>query len=192
MLNLPGNPAFQKRAMPLSIEAWHQMVERNLAPERSELLRGIIVEKAPKSIGHIKLAGELFALLFTTIGSRFWVRQEAPLTLGDSEPEPDISIVTGSAREYQQHPKTAKLVVEVSVSTLSEDREMATIYAEAGVEEYWIVNAADRCIEVYCEPTAGIYASREVLGLNDLVVCRSLPGVDVDVGRLFECLVLPA
>ena len=37
-------------------------------------------------------------------------------------------------------PATARLVVEVSVSSLLVDREMATVYAEADVAEYWIVN----------------------------------------------------
>lgn len=168
------------------------MVERNLAPERSELLRGVIVEKMPKSILHIKLACELFALLFTTLGSRFWVRQEAPLTLGDSEPEPDISVVAGTAREYLQHPKTAKLVVEVSVTTLSEDRDLATIYAEAGVEEYWIINAADRCIEVFTLPTDGVYSNRAVFASNDTAVSHALPGIELHVGSLFERVLPPA
>ena len=177
--------------MLLSVEAWHQMVGHHLSSARAELLRGVIVQKTPRSILHIKLASELFALLFTILGSRYWVRQEAPLTLGDSEPEPDISIVTGSARQYLQHPQTAKLVVEVSVSTLSEDREMATIYAGGGVEEYWIINATDRCIEVHREPTAGIYARRQIFSQDDTVVCQSLPSVEVEVRRLFECVTPP-
>lgn len=178
--------------MALSIQAWHQLVEHNRAPKRSVLLQGSIVEKPPRSILHIKLACELFALLFTTLGSRFWVRQEAPLTLGDSEPEPDISVVTGAARDYQQHPKSAKLVVEVSVTTLSEDREMATIYAEAGVEEYWIINAADRCIEVYEHPVEGVYFSRKVFAQSDTVICTALSGLEVHVGHLFEQVAPPA
>lgn len=51
---------------------------------------------------------------------------------------------TGREEDYETHPRTAALVVEVSVTTLAEDREMISLYAEAGVSEFWIVNARDR------------------------------------------------
>ena len=122
------------------------------------------------------------------LGNAFWVRQEASITTHDSEPEPDISVVPGKDSDYKQHPTTAKLVVEVSVSTLAEDREMAFIYAEAGVEEYWIINATERSIEIHRQPQAGRYQETTTRAPGEACDCQSLPGVTVDVSQLFDGL----
>ena len=45
------------------------------------------------------------------------------------------------------------LVVEVALSRLGFDREhKGSLYARAGIRDYWIVNLADRRIEVYRAP----------------------------------------
>ena len=54
-------PGFQKRAMPLSVKAWHGMIAQGLAPKRAELIRGAIIEKMSKSILHAKLNSRLDA-----------------------------------------------------------------------------------------------------------------------------------
>lgn len=181
-------PGLQKRTMPLSVKAWHHMIADGLAPEKSELLRGAIVEKMPKSILHIQLVIRLFQLLQTILGKHFWVRPEASLTLADSEPEPDISVVPGKDTDYQSHPTTAKLVIEVSVSTLAEDRELAAIYAEAGVDEYWILDATERAIEIHREPVGGTYRAVVTRRLGESAECLALPQVKVDIAQLFEGL----
>ena len=181
-------PGFHQRALPLSVAAWHEMIAKGLAPRRAELIRGVIIEKMSKSMLHVQLASALFELLQTALGMTFWVRKEDALTLRDSEPEPDISIVSGRRLDYRtSHPTTAKLVVEVSVSTLADDREMAEIYAEAGVEEYWIINAADRCIEIRRRPSVAGYEITEMVA-SGLVTCTSLPGVSVNIEELFANL----
>lgn len=188
MVPLLRKEAFRKRALPLSVKAWHSMITEGTAPDRSELIRGVIVEKMPKSILHIKLICRLLLLLQRAIPEGAWIRQEAPLTLADSEPEPDLSVVSGSADDYQDHPATAKLVIEVSVSTLEEDREMAAIYAEAGIEEYWIVNAPQRCLEIHRSPSKGRYGQLERIGTGGTAQSLSAIGFQVAVSSLFEGL----
>ena len=184
MLTLLNQAGFQKRALPLSVKAWHAMIRDGLAPDRAELIRGVIVEKISKSILHAKLSDHLVDLFKFALHKSHWVRQEAPLTFNDSEPEPDVSVVTGLRQQYSEHPIVAPLVIEVSVSTLSDDRAMAEIYAEAGVVEYWIVNAAARRIEVYREPHEGAYGSVQTFAPGQMLTCAALP-VTVDVGALF-------
>ncbi len=188
MLPLLKTPGFEERAMPLSVAAWHEMIRSNLTPARAELLRGVIVEKMPKSILHIKLAARMLRILMTSLVSGWWVRQEAPLTLADSEPEPDLSVVAGDEGDYQNHPTTAALVVEVSVSTLAEDRALATIYAEAGVQEYWIINASAHCIEVYQAPKEGRFTETEVIERGAALESIALPGLVIDTATLFADL----
>jgi Uma2 family endonuclease len=71
----------------------------------------------------------------------------------DSEPEPDVAYVPGTLRQVRTHPTTALLIVEVSDTTLSYDRgNKASLYASAGIADYWIVNLVDRVVEVLRNP----------------------------------------
>ena len=53
------------------------------------------------------------------------------------------------------------MVVEISDSSLSEDRKQAAIHAAGGIPVYWIVNLVDRQLEVYSDPSpSGSYSTR--------------------------------
>jgi len=115
------------------------------------------------------------------------VWREDPLTLTDSEPEPDIAIVRGAEGEFfTSHPKTAELVVEVAVSSPALDRENASLYAEAGVKEYWIILATERQVEVYRRPEDGHYQETSVLGPDGTIACLNVPAVRIGVADLFS------
>jgi Uma2 family endonuclease len=115
-----------------------------------------------------------------------------PLALtDDSEPEPDVAVVTGNPREYRDaHPTTALLIVEVADATLPYDRERkANLYARAGIADYWIVNLLDRCLEVYRRPTqAGTanarYADRAVLPAETSIAPLATPDKSIAIADL--------
>jgi Uma2 family endonuclease len=125
--------------------------------ERVELIEGEIIAMTPQGSGHataVRLVEDALRRLFSM---GFDVRVQMPLALGpDSEPEPDIAVVVGQPRDYRdEHPRTAVLVVEVSDSTLALDRERkAALYARAGIQEYWLLNLMERCLEVFQAPQA--------------------------------------
>jgi len=78
-----------------------------------------------------------------------------PVSLDDeSEPEPDLGVVQGRPGDYREsHPARVALAVEVAESSLEFDRERkGSLYARAGIDDYWIVNLVDRVLEVYREP----------------------------------------
>jgi Uma2 family endonuclease len=88
-------------------------------------------------------------------GAGWDVRVQGPLALDDeSEPEPDLAVVPGSFRDYvAEHPARPVLVVEVSESSVALDRDhKGSLYARAGLAEYWILNLSDRSLEVYRHP----------------------------------------
>jgi Uma2 family endonuclease len=120
--------------------------------ERVELIEGEIVEKPLQLSRHatgVRLAQDALRLAF---GPGFDVRAQLPLALGEySEPEPDVAVVVGGPRDYAEtHPTAALLVVEVSDSTLSFDRDTkGSLYAAASIPEYWIVDLAHRRLEIY-------------------------------------------
>jgi len=83
------------------------------------------------------------------------VRLQDPVALDDeSEPEPDVVVVPGGPRDYgSEHPSRTALLVEVAESTLAFDRRYkGSLYARAGVADYWIVNLVDRVVEIHRGP----------------------------------------
>ena len=66
-----------------------------------------------------------------------------------------MSVVPGGPRDYAEHPTSALSLVEVSETTLAYDRgRKGSLYAAAGIADYWIVNLVDRQLEVYRDPVA--------------------------------------
>jgi Putative restriction endonuclease len=60
-------------------------------------------------------------------------------------------------------PNDARLVAEVSLTTLDRDRnEKGPAYARGGIPVYWIINLVERQIEVYTRPGPDGYASLAV------------------------------
>ena len=66
-------------------------------------------------------------------------------------------------------------MIEVADTSLEKDRAKAAIYREAGVQEYWIINVADQCMERYgfmdtpldTQPTRVAGDSPALLALQD-------------------------
>jgi Uma2 family endonuclease len=180
-------PEVRQRLSPLTVEEYHRLGEYNEHGRRTELIRGFIVEKISKLPLHRTVSSALYKLLTSRLLKGFSVWKEEPLTLTDSEPEPDVSVTVGEDSDYKTaHPATAELVVEVAVSSPLRDRETASLYAEAGVKEYWIVLCATKQVEVYRQPVDGRYLQKELFGVGATLKPIALPDVDVAVSDLFE------
>jgi Uma2 family endonuclease len=124
--------------------------------QRVELIDGEIIEMAPQKDAHAVAVSLTRDALAEAFGDGYWVRMQLPLRLAEgSDPEPDASVVHGKARDYlgKGHPTGALLVVEVSDTTLAYDRgPKASLYASAGITDYWIVNLINAQVEVHREP----------------------------------------
>jgi Uma2 family endonuclease len=176
-------PEVRASVSPIAVEQYHQFPELNENGRRTELVRGVVIEKMPKSPLHAGIAKILYDALHAAIPEAFSVRQDQLLTLRDSEPEPDIAIVRGTVRDYlTRHPATAVLVIEIAINTVTLDRQKAVIYAEAGVEEYWIVLPNERKVEVHRRLQNGVYLEHTIAAGDSELRCA---GADVQV-RLAE------
>ena len=105
-----------------------------------------------------------------------------PLNVGmESTPEPDLAIVPRDPRDYESgHPADALLVVEVSDSSLHHDRERKLpAYAQAGIQECWIVNLVRNLLEVYRDPVDGVYRSSQILRRGDRVAPLARPDASI-------------
>jgi Uma2 family endonuclease len=185
MIEILDSPELRQRVAPISIERYHRMIGAGVFDDwQVELLNGLLVEKVSKSPLHQFLLDLLSNQLRDfCAGAELWVRQEGPLTLSGSEPEPDISVVEGRAAQFKQsNPTSAKLVIEVAISSVAIDRAKAPVYASAGIPEYWIVCPEAGCTEVYREPGRGAYAFHEIIPAAIAVESSALPGFSFSLG----------
>jgi Uma2 family endonuclease len=136
-----------------SVGEYDRLAEQGLfAGQRVELINGEIISMPAQKGSHVVAMELAETELETAFGAGYWIRTQAPLNLGRrSMPEPDLAVVPGNPRDYsdRDNPTSALLVVEVSDSTLAFDRgRKASVYARAGIADYWIVNLIDRRLEV--------------------------------------------
>ena len=127
--------AVRQAVLPITVDQYHQLGEARIISDNTELLSGVILEKMIKTPRHTWIVERLADSPRQCLPTGFHIRQEQPLTLTDSEPEPDIA-GGGNRNDFQNaHPATAHLVIEVAVTTEDLDRRKAEIYAQAGVAE---------------------------------------------------------
>src|SRR5712671_6409757 len=93
-------PEVRQRVSPLSVEEYHRLDEFNERGRRTELIRGIVIEKMSKSPLHASLAKLLYDTIARMLGVGYVVRREDPLTLADFEPEPDVAVVRGVPADF--------------------------------------------------------------------------------------------
>jgi Uma2 family endonuclease len=177
----------RNRVVRWSVDEYERLVENGVLPKRAELIRGLIIERVPKTPLHCALAKWLYDYFMVQLPPGSIVRMLGPLRLADSEPEPDLAVVLGDERSFwEKHPTTAELVVEVAVNSIAFDREKATLYAEAGVKEYWIVLGEEQQIEAYRRPVAGAYLDKLIYRLGDVLRSESVPRIGVPLTELFR------
>ena len=123
--------------------------------EPIELISGQLIVAEPKGSPHAAGVGMAGDALRTALPPGWIVRVQDPLALDDeSAPEPDVAIVRGRHADYREaHPARAALIVEVAETSLTFDRvQKGSLYARAGIVDYWIVNLVDRLVEVCRDP----------------------------------------
>lgn len=195
---LPLPPEYAR--MPLytfSVEQYQEMEREGLfGSDRVELLDGYVVRKGPMNPPHAVSLGRVRRQLEPRLPLGWFLRQQMDVALTESQPQPDAAIVLGTNDDdYATHHPTAAdvaLVVEVSDSTLEEDRTTKLVrFARARIAVYWIVNIPERQLEVYTRPVAGQnprYRSVQILAATDSV---SVTIGDIVIGPILVADLLP-
>ena len=146
---------------PLTLRRWQRAEYERLVDlgvfhgEPIELIDGQLVVGEPQGSYHASAISIAEYALRAALPPGWIVRTQMPVSLDDeSEPEPDLVVVQGRPGDYREsHPARVALAVEVAESSLEFDRERkGSLYARAGIDDYWIVNLVDRVLEVYREP----------------------------------------
>jgi Uma2 family endonuclease len=176
-------------------DEYYRMAELGFfSGRRVELIKGEVIEMSPQDSLHASAIVLLDNAVRTIFGRGFVVRTQLPLSLGlDSDPEPDIVILKGGPRDHvRSHPDSAVLIIEAAGSSLEHDRtRKLSLYAQAGIQDYWIANLVDGNLEVYRKPREAPeepfgfgYGEKTVLLPTQSVSPLALPGAGILVSDL--------
>lgn len=175
-----------------SVDDYARMREAGILSEDDlvELIDGEVRAMTPIGPLHAAIVKRFNALLAPQLAGRAILSVQDPIRLNDySEPQPDLAILRPRDDFYAtKHPNAADvlLVIEVADQSLEYDRqEKIPRYADAGIAEAWLVDAASRTIEQHTQPRDGRYRNKRVAASHDVLTAEMIADVAVAVAEVF-------
>jgi Uma2 family endonuclease len=108
-----------------SLADYHKMIETGILNERRvELIGGEIIEMSPEAPIRTNIIYVGVIYLRSLLGEKAIVREAHPITLDDSEPEPDLAIVRSPHPLYLTHHPHAQDIywlIEIADTSLEKD-----------------------------------------------------------------------
>ena len=172
----------------ISVDEYYAMAEAGILgrDERVELIDGEIITMSPISNEHRASvdAGNRFLSRF--VGDKAIVSVQSHIRLDEHhQPEPDLALLKRREDFYRYRapgPTDVLLLVEVSVSSLSHDRNVKLpLYARFGIPEVWIANIPARVVETYADPVDGEYTASRVYSPGETVSPAAFDDVAIPV-----------
>ena len=172
-----------------SIDDYHLMIKSGVLDNRSvELIEGEIIEVSPESPLHRFTNDSVAQYLREQLAGQAKIFESHPITLGNSEPEPDISIVRLPNTNYlarHPYPEDIYWLIEISNTTLEDDlNKKKKIYASAGINEYWIIDLKNTELIVFREPSDNYYKRKNTLN-NGAIASLAFPDIEIQFNTLF-------
>jgi Uma2 family endonuclease len=160
--------------------------------KRVELIRGEILEMSPINWSQAVGTNNVSEVLRQIFAGQAWINTQNPLAMTDSHPQPDVAVISGRIRDYNDHPQSALQVVEVADTTLYFDTTTkAELYATAGVLDYWVLDLDGKRLLVFRDPIqlptglgASAYRTHFSLGPTETVSPLAAPNSTVTVSDL--------
>ena len=117
------------------------MIKSGVLNNRSvELIEGEIIEVSPESPLHRFINDSIAEYLREILQGKAKVFESHPITLDNSEPEPDIAVVRlPNSNYFSRHlyPEDIYWLIEIFNTTLEDDlNQKKKIYANASINEY--------------------------------------------------------
>lgn len=177
----------------LSVAQFERMIDAGILTkyDRCELIRGELVKRIVASDSHAAVVRRLNGFFNPPREAEdYIVGVRSPIKLEDSRPDTDLTLLRYKDDFYSSGTATPPdifLVVEVADTSLKFDRAVrAPLYAENGIQEYWIVNLIEDCVDVHREPQiSGEYASQWIAGRGESIALSALPNITVPVNEIF-------
>lgn len=173
-----------------SVKDYHLMIESGVLSDRSvELLEGDIVEMSPEGPLHRFINDTAAEYLRELLRGRAKIFEAHPITLSDSEPEPDIAIVRLPNTNYltrHPYPNDIYWLIEISNTTLEDDLgKKKKIYAKAKVDEYWIIDLKAAEIIIFREPSGNDYKTKFTVTYGT-ISSIAFPDIRIEVAKLLN------
>ena len=180
-----------------SIAEYHRLAELGFfaGNDRFELIKGEIVQMVAKGTAHSVCNTRLVQELVMLLGNRAIARVQEPVIIpNNSEPEPDFVIARNRDDDYlSSHPSPVDvlLLIEIADSTLSYDQGVKlSLYAEAGISDYWIFNLVANHLECNSQPYRDKrgnfgYRQRVIFLPNESVILPCFPDLSLDLSKVF-------
>ncbi|NJN73322.1 MAG: Uma2 family endonuclease [Limnothrix sp. RL_2_0] len=171
-----------------TVGEYHELIEKGLLDHKKvELLNGELIEMAPESPMHRKTMRYGETYLRNLCGDAAIIFAGHPITLTDSEPEPDLAIICPPEETYdERHPNATDvlLLIEVSRTTLSYDiGKKKETYAKENIQEYWVLDVSNKQIYLFNNLENGDYQSQTIQQTGDISP-TALPSIQISVEKL--------
>jgi Uma2 family endonuclease len=173
-----------------TIDDYHNMIKSNILTDKNcELINGDIVTMSPELPQHYNTTKKSVNYLAHLLQGKADVRFNGPITLENSEPEPDIAIVKLPESKYDQHHPYAEDIfwlIEVANSSLSKDlSSKKKIYAQANIAEYWVINLQNQELIVFRQPEKGNYL-QEITWSKPIINPLAFPEIEIIINQFFK------
>lgn len=171
-----------------TVEDYHRLIETGLLGSRNiELLQGELIEMPPEGPFHSYITEGIADYFRGTLQGKALVREAHPITLSNSEPQPDLAIVQLPRNLYRQrhpYPEDIFWLIEISQSTLAYDlAEKKQTYAQAGIPEYWVLDIKKQQVYVFRNPNENDYTLKFVVTEGSLS-SLAFPELEISVNLL--------
>jgi Uma2 family endonuclease len=176
-----------------SVEEYTQLAEAGilLEDDRLELIDGRIIDMPPIGSHHASCVKRILATFVNLFQTRAIVSVQDPVRLGIySEPQPDLMLLQQRDDFYAERhpvPDEVLLLVEVSDSSLEYDKAVKIpLYSQKYIQEVWLINLREHCVEMYRSPTPAGYESISVLRGNQTLTPQAFPDVTLTAVQVLE------
>ncbi len=173
------------------VEDFRRMTEVGILLEDNswEIIDGYLIDKMSTGSKHASTVKRLDEILRDQLGKSVNISAQDPIHLDDfNEPLPDIAILKRRNDFYAENhptPQDVLLLIEVSDSTVEYDRKYKkTLYAEAGIVEFWIVNLPDETVECYSSLKNGTYRLARISEKGETVESNSVENLKLSVEEI--------
>ena len=171
-----------------TVQEYHLMSEAGVFAnnERVELIEGEIIQMAAIGTRHASSVKRLIAVFSDLERRKAIIGAQDPIQLTErTEPQPDVVLLRPRADYYATaHPVPSEvlLLVEVADSTVDNDRNIKVpIYARSLIQEVWLVDLVENCLEVYRQPGPNGYSLMLKFWRGQQVAPLAFPDFEVSV-----------
>ena len=173
------------------VEDFRRMTEAGILPEESgwEIIDGYLIDKMSIGSKHASTVKRLNRKLTRLFDDKVIISVQDPIHIDEfNEPEPDIMLLKPREDFYAENhpiPQDVLLLIEVSDSTVEYDRKYKkTLYAAAGIVEFWIVNLPDETVECYSSLKNGTYHLARISEKGETVESNSVENLKLSVEEI--------